>query len=105
MGRDVVGEWEGEKVVTRANAIAQLREAILLSAQKCPENYNAALYGEDYVVPGELHAALYTERSINDCEVAILVMPCGQNPDQNSLFVTNLYRLTLRLCNPRPAGS
>lgn len=105
MGSDGIGMFEGEEVVSRSQAMADLRAAMILSIGKCPENNNAAMFGQDYIVPGELSSPYYLKKSIDDCVIAILSMSCGLNPDQSSLYVANLYRTVLRLCNPRPAGN
>lgn len=105
MGSDGVSLFEGEEVISRSQAMADLRAAMILSIGKCPENSNAAMYGQDYIVPGELDSPNYLKKSIDNCVVAILLVPCGLNPDQSALYVANLYRTVLRLCNPRPAGN
>lgn len=105
MGSSGVEIFEGEDVVSRDQAMADLRGAMILSIGKCPENNNAAMYGQDYIVPGELGSPNYLKKSIDDCVVSILLIPCGLNPDQSALYVANLYRSVLRLCNPRPAGN
>ncbi|HMY44991.1 MAG TPA: hypothetical protein PKX74_05915 [Leptospiraceae bacterium] len=103
MGEDGLTAIRGQKVITRKETQGRLREAIIINMAKCPENVNAGLYGEDYIVPGEVTHTHYYEESVNNCVVAILAVSCGLNPSQNIVILANFYRTVIRLCNLKPA--
>ncbi len=103
MGDDGVTFFRGEKAISQEATKDRLREAIFLNIAKCSSNTNSGLYAQDYIVPGEVTHSYYYEESVNNCYVAILLVSCNINPDQNILLVANLYRTVIRLCHLRPA--
>ncbi len=98
MSEDQASLFNGGPVLKRAEAKARLQAAVFVNFSTCPENMNAAYYAMDFVIPSFLNDAFYTAESVEFCQVALLLTPCGLSPDNDLSVLTNLYRSILATC-------
>ena len=93
----------GEDLIPRGEAVLHLQEAVSLDLEICPGNHYAGLYAINGVIPQMLDQPRYIRSTVDTCEVALLLTPCGLDLTDQTNFL-NLYRAVLQSCNPRAPG-
>ncbi len=92
------------KIINRGQAKAMLRAAVGINMVLCPDNANAALYAQDFVIPNELDKPHYNKDSIDGCFVALLLTPCDLRPNTSFTVLSYMYTSVIRSCKPVPVG-
>ncbi len=90
----------GDDLVSREAAKEIFRVGVRINLQLCPEYIIPALYAQEAVIPEELTRPHYTKKSIQVCQVALMLTPCGMNPEDTTV-IQNLYRSVIRGCGPK----
>ncbi|MBI40970.1 MAG: hypothetical protein CMF59_15330 [Leptospiraceae bacterium] len=101
MGEEPLSFLEGEQVISRTDALEQLKLGVVVHSQSCPIMEPAALFSLDGEFQDVLSRTHYYKSKVDQCFVLLVASPC---PDAtNTTISAGFYEAIVRSCNPGPA--
>ena len=101
MGEEPLTFLEGEQVISRTDAVEQLKLGVLVHSQSCPILESAALYSLNGEFQDILSRTHYYKSKVDQCFVLLVATPCPSAT--NTTISANFYEAIVRSCNPGPA--
>ncbi|MCB1165037.1 MAG: hypothetical protein KDK33_02720 [Leptospiraceae bacterium] len=101
MSADQLTFFEGETVVSRSDAIAELQLGIVTHSSSCPLMETAAIYTLNGVLQKTLNRTHYYKNSVDFCFLILVSTPCPSTT--NNTISAGFYEAIVRSCNPGPA--
>tara|TARA_B100001939_G_scaffold241968_1_gene209420 strand:+ start:108770 stop:109207 length:438 start_codon:yes stop_codon:yes gene_type:complete len=101
MGEEPLTFLEGEQVISRTDALDQLKLGVVVHSQGCPIMEPAAQYSLNGEFQDILSRTHYYKSKVDQCFVLLVATPCPSAT--NTTISANFYEAIVRSCNPGPA--
>ena len=101
MGEEPLTFLEGEQVISRTDALDQLKLGVIVHSQGCPLMETAAQYSLNGEFQDILSRTHYYKSKVDQCFVLLVATPCPATTNSN--ISAGFYEAIVRTCNPGPA--